>query len=695
MAKKPKQTPDDAPPELAIPLPLTGLGSETYWQSEISESEKRRKKYLPLWRKNIDRYRGELPPLTGIGKSEVISVNVDFYNTEQKKPQLFFQTPAIQVSPRQDGLEEAAVVAQHLLNEYLGPHEIDAKRLVEEVLFDVLCPAGFGATKIGYEDRKAQKSAPVNDPQTGQPVIDPKTGQPAMQMVPTVIWQHYYWEHIPPEKLLLPATFLGTRYEDAPWLGFEFSEDLDTMAQRGGYRDSLSDGGGTDDQTLAPASDKEFLRSGARGYEIWYKASLYDPTVQSPQQYRRLVLVKRTRQRTSVIVHENSPVQQFDPQTGAYVSGMLGNPIHILTTRAVTDTAYPPSDCTISRPQVDELSLGRSQMVIQRRRNLPLRWFLQSGMSRQQIDKIVAGEIQGLIGLDAPAEGLLGQIAPAQFPRENFTFNDYIQQDVDRYWAMSGPQSGVHENTTKTATELSLMKSATDTRMAAERERVLSWFVKGVEKLFALFQLFADESQVIAIVGENGDQQLKTWNKQTIQGRYAFSVKPDSSVRIDAAEERDFYLRAYNLLANDPNINRAELVKGLAARLGLDPAKVLQQPPPPPPEKPKVNFSFKGEDLLNPIVLSILEQTGIQIQPDAIAQAAAKALQGQITPPPSAQRGASNPGPGTTVPGGAPAKGPQHPSPVNGQQTAASGVAPVNKHAADLTGRPSGRPPLA
>lgn len=673
MAKK--RVADDADKiELAVPLPLPGdLGSEDYWTEEIRQAEARRKKILPLWRANIDRYRGARPKLTGIGKDEVIAVNVDFYNTEQKKAQLFFQSPEIQALALQPGLDQAAIIVQHVVNYYLGPHEIDAKRLVDDCLFDVLCPSGFAAIKIGYEDRKTQVFLPdPPDPMTGQPPVDPLTGQPAGQMVPKTLWHRYYMEHLPPEKVLLPASFTSGRYENAPWIGFQFEPDVEDVKKRGVGKDTLSEI--TDNDTLVPAEDKEFARVGTVGYEIWYKASLYDPEVKNPELYRRLVMVQRTKKRSSVIIHEDSPYQQFDPETGALTQGMRGNPIHLLSLRSVTDTAYPPSDCAISRPQVDELSLGRSQMVIQRRRNLPIRGFDKNRVDKQTVDKIVAGEVQALIGFDGPiTDDMIRQISAAAFPRENFTFNDYVQQDVDKCWALGANQQGVTEDTARTATELHLMQGATDTRMAAERERVLAWYVKAVDKLFALLQIFANEEQIVPIVGKDGMQQLATWDKTTIQGRFAFSVKANSSVRVDASEERDLYLRAYNLLANDPNVNRLELDKLVLPKLNLDPARLLQQPPPPPPEKPKINFSFRGEDLRDPVVLDILQQSGIKISPQAIVEAAQMALRGDLAQPATQQQGAPN-----AQTHGGPAQPPQQVSAQEGART----------------GRPNGRPPM-
>jgi hypothetical protein len=52
--------------------------------------------------------------------------------------------------------------------------------------------------------------------------------------------------------------------------------------------------------------------------------------------------------------HEDSPYQKFDHVTGKLV-GMRRFPIRVLTLTYIPDTAIPPSDTSVSRPQVREL----------------------------------------------------------------------------------------------------------------------------------------------------------------------------------------------------------------------------------------------------------------------------------------------------------------------------------------------------
>ena len=642
MPKRRTTPPENASKPLALPLPDEGIGSEAYWVDEVEQAAKRIKDELPLWQANLSRYKGQREhPGPGSARRDGIIVNVDFYNVEQKKAQLFFQTPAVQLKPEQTGLENAAPLFQAVINETLGPDEVDAKRLLDEILMDVLCPSGFGVTKIGYDRIVGQvelptgRTEPVLDPLTGVPAVDPMTGQPQTQLaldprtgqpetaaVPKTIWSQYYWRRISPENLRLPVGFLSTRYDEAPFLGFRFPIG-EAMAREFGLTDQAAGSGAMPDETLAGSHDRKYLRSMTMGVEIWYRAYLYDAGERNPERIRRLVLLERGRGRSAVLVHENSPYQKFDPQTGEFIQGMRGYPIHILALRPLSDSAFPPSDCTVSRHQVDELSKGRTQMIRQRDRNIPVRGVNTANVRKETITQLERAEVQSIIKFNGPIQDSdFKELAPAGFPPENFGFNAEIQRDIDRLWALGANQQGLQQTTGRTATELSLIQQATDTRLAYERERVLSWYLQGVEKLSTLLQMFADHDAMVRIVGEDGAQRLATWNKQQIQGRYAFTAKPDSAVRVNAAEEREMWLRFFNLVANHPLTNAQELMKQLALRFNLDPAKMIQAAPPPPQpkeEKPKVSISIKGEDL-NPLmpqyanIVMLLGVAGVNVQ---------------------------------------------------------------------------------
>jgi hypothetical protein len=359
------------------------------------------------------------------------------------------------------------------------------------------------------------------------------------------------------------------------------------------------------------------------------------------------------------------------------VGGLRGYPIHPLAIRTVTEVTYQPSDAQLGRETADELSVSRSQMIQQRNRNLPLRGVDKTKMDKQDVDALEESVIQGIIPVNGPPNQIIQAISAASFPREDFSFNDYITQDLDKTWGLGSNAQGVAERTTRSATELSYIQQSTQTRLAKERSKVLAWFVGGVEKLAALIQLFAGDEEYVPIIGPDGNQVIQQWSRSNIQGQFAFSVKPDSSVRQDASEQRDQQLRALNLVSNDPHAAqlRLHLLKLLAAGYGLDPTEIVDQLPPAGPDKPKVTITLTGADFSNPTVQQVLQQDyGVTIDQAAAAQTQHLQNQGLLdtkgrpTRPPSPGQIAAH--------GGAVRKPP-----------------PLSKHEADQTGNLPGPGP--
>jgi hypothetical protein len=164
----------------------------------------------------------------------------------------------------------------------------------------------------------------------------------------------------------------------------------------------------------------------------------------------------------------------------------------------------------------------------------------------------------------------------------------------------------------------------------------------------------------------------------------AFTARPDSQVRVDAAQERKTWLSLYQMVANDPNVVRVEILKTLFEKYGYDSSRlIVAQLPDKGPEPPKISFALKGEELNPglpefPLVLEILRLGGYTLDPKAVQQAqlASKMQMLGIGQPSSA------------LPGEAKPKGP----PPHGG--AAEQVSPLGKHTFDQTGERSGPKPM-
>ena len=290
MAKKPSRPSDDRTPELEIPLPDKGeTGSESYWGDEIDMAEKRKKKAITIWRRNTESYNGAKPRLTGIPPAEVIAVNFDFINVEQKRPQLFYQCPDLIVTPKQGATQQSAFMVQSVLNYYLSRDEINAEAVMDDVLYDVICASGLSPTKVYYDNRTVPVQVPSGrlDPMTQQPALGPD-GRPEMTEMTKIIWEEYGFKHISPAKLLLPAGWISSDYDRAPWVGWEFDHDVDHLGRLTGMKADRI-GSYPDDQTLALADDREVMRTTGRAYELFYRAYLFDETVVNPELIRQQV----------------------------------------------------------------------------------------------------------------------------------------------------------------------------------------------------------------------------------------------------------------------------------------------------------------------------------------------------------------------------------------------------------------------
>lgn len=623
-----------------MPLPPDGVGSASYWTSQVESATSALMSLASQrnWDDNIRSYLGQ-GDRKRWGKNTTL-VRKDFSLVEGKKALLWFQTPDVSATGAEPQYQTVAPLVASVVNKFLSPAETNAQSMVDEVLMDVLCPSGIGVSKIGFEafENPLEPEIPVPNPvMPSLPAIDIATGQPITQ--PNVVRQLYFWNRTPPKMFLYPPTFIGSDWDTSPWLGYKFRVARPIAIRRYGLTENEAQSTGTPDLNKdlvasdVSRSDAQSMESDTvELVEIWYRACDVNPDIGDPEIIYQLVMLK---DRERPLVHRESPYQKIE--NGKLVQGMRGYPIHPLTLRYVSDQAIPPSDCSVSRDQVDELSRGRTQMIDQRDRSVPLTMYDTSRVPSESIQKYLKGDTQELIGVpsfDAASPPIVG-INKGQFPRENFTFNDIVNRDIAEAWALGSNQLGVDTDTRRTATELSLMQAATDTRMDKERVRVLRWFSKGCEKLLALIQMFADDQEFVQIVGPDGLVAMQQWDKTAIAGTFAITLAPDSSQRVDAVSKKKEAIDIFKMFGNDPLINQVELRKSIFRTLGMDANKLVMQPQPKPPEKPQVSVSLKGEDLA-PIVpqymnvAALLSVLGIGMAPP---QPMAMPPEGQATNP--------------------------------------------------------------
>lgn len=676
------------PPQKMVPLPREGYGSLAWFQDQLQAAEEKITKYESRWKENVRQLTGT--PLTITPTTDTIVIPLDHANVEQKKAQLYFRNPEVQLTAAA-GYEAQADAVQAfgaLLNETLGPDGVDAEAMMDEMLTDVLCPAGLGVTVLGMElAQDGVKPIQVGSrPATPEELRTLLPGAvlgvqvpdvPIMAEVPNILHQEYFWSRLSPLAVRIPNRFHGTNFDRAPWLAYRFELDKTLAMRTWGLSEEEANTAGGEPRRLnedeqVSGRDTEVVY----GYCVSYKASLFRPDVKHPQEIWRLILIKGSER----ILRHDRPFQRYAPD-GRTLIGLMGHFIHVYTPRYISDSAFPPSDVSMSRHQVDELSKGRSQMMQQRDRARPMRQMNISLVDPQQAEKIKRGEYQEII-FTTSNEPIVQEVAHATYPRENFEFNRIAKDSISESWALGDTQRGIPEQTRRTATEIAVRRQGSNVRLNRERRRLAKWYAKGAQKLAGLLQLFEDERTTVQILGEEGLSKLVAWDLKALPVRFVCTVKPDSMQPDDAEEDFRQALQLYQLTANDPNVNRVEVLKTLFRKANHDPSKiVVAELPEKKPESPKVSLTVKGEDLNPtapqfPIVQGILTASGMPIDPQNIALGIALATKQQML------GGAVNEAGGQLTPGSPPADT-AHGGAVQEQE-------PLSKHAADQTGKLDG-----
>jgi hypothetical protein len=627
-----------------IPRPLSDEQVQE-WTARRDRARTVRQQHEPRWKRNLERYAP--PPSSDTATSYDINPQIDFRLVETKKANLFYDVPEVRLEPTDlrlppipgppgpDGLptqvtaEQVTVLRERVLNHKLSADGADVKRAYHEGLVDTLAASGFLCHKIGY--RNVTMTVETTQPgMLGQP--------PTPMSIPVPIFEECFWSAFPSDELLIPDDFTGSDYDQAPWLAHDYTVPL-TPATRREFKLPEDFTGAVADDGAVYTHDRshESTVTRIRVTEVWYRAAQFDADVVHPELYRKVVIVDGL----ETAEGQDSPYQSIDARGRLTDDSMVGCPIHVGTIRTVPKSAYVPSDLTVIGQLREELIRFRTQQVRERDARIPKTVVDEGAFTPDQLLKLEKGDIGAIIKvIEGKLGGGIGNImAPVvtgTSPRENVVTQDLIERDIERAIAIGSNQSGVITKGKRTATELRLVQGNADARTEAERGAVRRHFVKGVRKFDSILQRYLTLEAVQKILGPAAGQLWDAW--KFLPGKYAYQVRPDSGVHVDAVQDLAQKIDLWNMIGNHPNINAIELLKPLVKAAGFDSDKVVNpKGREKAPEPPKLNASFAATDLLVPplgrLFLDLLAQSGYQISAQAI-QMLAEAHQalGQMAP---------------------------------------------------------------
>lgn len=590
------------------------------FKTRIEQCKAYRRKLIANWTVNIDYRRGK--PFASQTDQDQVAVNLDWSLTKSKQASLFSQIPQVRLDSAETLNPWAAKFAQKL-NDLLIEAGIESA--MDECLPDCINAAGIGAILVSYdciqEDRRVPKGDVTGlDPQLVAQAVETGelNGQPfETDVVPHIIDKRYITERVSPADLLWPINFTGANFDNASWIGrsgrITWTEALQRFKLKESDREAIL---GEDKSTLDRLThDTEKDKSAADNMvgfdEIFYREHHYNEAAQSYSTIHHLVFVSG---KDKPVIDE--PWQGQKLENGS-LTGASKFPVRVLTLTYITDETIPPSDSAIGRPQVDEINKARTQMIRQRERSLPVRWFDVNRIDPAIQQSLMRGTWQAMIPVQGEGSRTIGEVARATMPPETFKFDEIAKADLlEEFGAESMTQRDQPAQG-----DPNQNKAEFNTRAGRERARVASFFVGVAEVLGGLMCLY-EEPQTF---GEGYTPEVCKALK--------YSILADSTVLLDAGQKLARLNQFINLYAKSGWVNLEPVLHEVASLTGLDPATVIKAPEPKPPVEPNISLRLTGvEDMLNPLALAFLIKSGQAPEAQLIEQAKSL-IQQAVTPP--------------------------------------------------------------
>lgn len=598
------------------------------WRGRMAASRKRRDERVATWQDNVNARKGGRglagdAATTRLSSTARVSVNQDWPLTKAKIAQLYSQTPEVRLSPRYPQFQKAVPIFGRELNETITAAGVGAT--IEEILCDVVNASGIGAVLVSCETRTEKREVPM---------VDPAMVPPDQQAsIPTTTIDHpvdirYLVQRISPTDLLHPDDFTSSNYDQARWLGEDGRMTWSqAVANLGLTDDEKSKVLGRDKRAGSGQSlntdTTSFRDTDVVNYtQIFYWRHYYHEDETSFTAIQRLVFVEGLEE-----PKVNEPYRAQKRLEDGRIAGVTELPIRVLTLTYISDDSLPPSDSTISRGQVDELESSRDAMVQQRKHSIPVRWFDSNRVSAGTKSLLEKGTFQGFIPTNGPGDRAIGEVSRASLGTDRYEWDGIIKGELTEQWQVGTNQAGAFSSGERSASEAKIVQSNFQRRVGHDQDKVTKCFV-GIAKVLAGH---------LAIYGTFDIPDELGVQREALATGFTYSVRADSTVRLDAEQRIEQLKEFFNLTAQTGYINAKPIIEEWAELSGLDPSKVVIDPQPKPPEPVKVSVS-KAEDLMNPIFLALLMRTHQGPTPEDLKAAVTMLMtvQGAIPPPPTA-----------------------------------------------------------
>lgn len=292
-------------------------------------------------------------------------------------------------------------------------------------------------------------------------------------------------------------------------------------------------------------------------------------------------------------------------------------PICIHDAKRDRSTPYTWSEFKAYESQIIELNRLRQAEQIHVRSALPKYIYVDALGEKQVVKKLMnakSDEATKVESLEA-----IKQLPIAETPMDHHRMAETAKQDLIEVSGLNEYQ-GIVANT---ATEASIEEGRSKMRKTMRSKLWEQFVVEIGGKLAQLCQQNMDEAIAVEIAGKNGTEWLHV-TKEQIQGEFFFDIEPGVMEYKNEALRLQQFLKFTELMSNDPNVDKRQLI-GKGARMfdfaAEDVLVPLDQMP--ADEAPEPTIKIKDIDplaisdpaLMNAVLLAALRQNGVDIGP--------------------------------------------------------------------------------
>lgn len=624
---------------------------EKHLKTQAEQSERYIRDRTNTWRRNIELRQGNPNGpydtiLGGMGNGDDYQseYNPDWFLVKAKTAALFSQVPKVQLEHEAAKYAPAVGPFAKAINYELDEKRCNALAAMTEIAADVVNAAGLGVLEVGYAARFETVQVPAVDTKMIPPEVLQQmqtAGALPMKEVQRVADYRFFMDRFSPADVLLPKSFTGSDYNKAMWIGRRFKTswaegsleykltdaDKDEMASRGD-----SDQKGEEDLKTSGNGGSDFSDMKAiRGKRLYYWRYRVDAACVDYSEIWEIVWLEGKK---DPVRHQRWSGQKDDPRTGKTL-GARSFPIRVATTTYISDNPLPPSDSEAARPQVNDLRRSRSQMFQNREYSKPVRWFNTDRTDPSMHDLLMKGQMQGMIPVQGDGRMMIGEIARASYPQEDFAFDRMSADDLYKMYGVGPNQMGLAADHEVTAGEANLAQSGFESVIGQERSRIAQFFLGSVEVLAGLIALYSDFPM---LTEEERKAMTTVWDNRMILVDLAFKILPDSQVVLDTSSRIKRLTQLLNITVKSGFVNPKPLIVKLVELHGEDPNEIVVSPQPHPMKPASVSFSFRGkDDLQNPMVVAILSKNGQFPTPEEVSNAQKMLLtvqSGEVIEPP-------------------------------------------------------------